>query len=408
MTLLWMNSGDMPRIGRVNEVERAFCINGLTITLEPVDENNFGVPAGWYPDPLGLPQLRWWDSQAWTEHTSEARAPIVIQPASSTPRSSFVDEDFPSRREQRERERRQSAFPQFADPFVDDFAQPEDDPLADVLADSLATEPEAEREELSAQPLLAMTLKELEPPLTDTVGDALPGPRRASAHTNAAPAASTLTALAEEEAPEREAVSTRTYTSAVWVIALMPAIQLIISTILVLTGFGSNTALFVLLALGPYFLSIFVAAFDRLQLVVWGHKNPASAWWALIPSPAYLIVRAIRTYRETGKGFAPLGAFAGAVTSVFAGILIVPGLIIAMLPGVFAAEAAGAVEAQALGLSGASIEVTCPTPPVLIGDEFTCTRVSSDGTTDSVVVQLARRNGWIAWDVVDWGNTVVR
>ncbi|HOB57662.1 MAG TPA: DUF2510 domain-containing protein, partial [Rhodoglobus sp.] len=27
------------------------------------------MPAGWYPDPLGLPQLRWWDAQAWTEHT---------------------------------------------------------------------------------------------------------------------------------------------------------------------------------------------------------------------------------------------------------------------------------------------------------------------------------------------------
>ena len=29
-----------------------------------------GVPAGWYPDPLGLPQLRWWDGNAWTEFTS--------------------------------------------------------------------------------------------------------------------------------------------------------------------------------------------------------------------------------------------------------------------------------------------------------------------------------------------------
>jgi len=78
-----------------------------------VDDNNFGVPAGWYPDPLGLPQLRWWDAQAWTEHTSEARAPIIIQPAT---RLGYADDDLiaeesrawddlPSRREQRERER---------------------------------------------------------------------------------------------------------------------------------------------------------------------------------------------------------------------------------------------------------------------------------------------------------------
>ncbi|MCS0499088.1 DUF2510 domain-containing protein [Protaetiibacter mangrovi] len=38
------------------------------------------VPAGWYPDPLGLPQLRWWDGQGWAEHTSEARRPLFAAP----------------------------------------------------------------------------------------------------------------------------------------------------------------------------------------------------------------------------------------------------------------------------------------------------------------------------------------
>ena len=36
-------------------------------------EDDVRVPAGWYPDPLGLPQLRWWDNHAWTEHISDAR-----------------------------------------------------------------------------------------------------------------------------------------------------------------------------------------------------------------------------------------------------------------------------------------------------------------------------------------------
>lgn len=27
------------------------------------------APAGWYPDPLGTPHVRWWDSYSWTEHT---------------------------------------------------------------------------------------------------------------------------------------------------------------------------------------------------------------------------------------------------------------------------------------------------------------------------------------------------
>lgn len=37
------------------------------------------VPAGWYPDPLGLPQLRWWDNHTWTDEISGARAPLVHQ-----------------------------------------------------------------------------------------------------------------------------------------------------------------------------------------------------------------------------------------------------------------------------------------------------------------------------------------
>lgn len=42
-------------------------------------ENLFTAPAGWYPDPLGIPQLRWWNSQGWTEQVSEALKPVFSQ-----------------------------------------------------------------------------------------------------------------------------------------------------------------------------------------------------------------------------------------------------------------------------------------------------------------------------------------
>lgn len=374
-----------------------------------VDDNTFGVPAGWYPDPLGLPQLRWWDSQAWTEHTSEARAPIVVQPATarvgfgeddqSSPLSyaapepvSRYEEELPSRREQRERERL-SEPRQFETPFPE-FAEYE-------------PEPDAVKEELSAQPLLAMTLKELEPPLTDTLDEATPGPKRASAHANAAPTASTLSALAEEEAPVRTAKQMKTYTSAVWAIALMPAIQLAANVLLITVfGLGNNLPLLLTVIIAPYFLAIFFAAFDRLVLQTWGHKRPASPWWAVLPEPVYLVARTFRTYRETGKGFVTLGVFGASVVAVFAGMLVLPGLLIGVLPGVFAAEVQASVQADARAL-GADITVTCPAPPLLIGDTFTCIRQTPDGETDSVAVQLERRNGWIAWQVVDWGPSVM-
>ncbi len=38
------------------------------------------VAAAWYPDPSGLPVLRWWDGQQWTEHTDPAPTHLPQQP----------------------------------------------------------------------------------------------------------------------------------------------------------------------------------------------------------------------------------------------------------------------------------------------------------------------------------------
>ncbi len=91
------------------------------------------IPAGWYPDPLGLPQLRWWDNHTWTDQISGARAPLVHQ---------LVD---------------------FADPVetqhhdtVHETAEPE---FADVGG------------EKTGEPTLASTLRELEAPLLDEAVD---------------------------------------------------------------------------------------------------------------------------------------------------------------------------------------------------------------------------------------------
>lgn len=363
-----------------------------------MDDINFGVPAGWYPDPLGLPQLRWWDAQAWTEHTSEARAPIVLQPST---RLGFADDDFaddddlpshdedlPSRREQRERERRENG---------------------DVLLTETETETDTVHDELSAQPLLAMTLRELEPPVGDTLDEETPGPKRASEHANTAPAASTLSALAEEyeEAPVRELKQTATYTGAVWLIAAMPLLQVLASIGLISGGLGNNLPLMLVVWLLPYLAVLGLAAYDRLVLQTWGFNRPASAWWAVLAQPGYLIARVLRTYRETGKGFAPIAVWAAAFTGVLVGIVAVPGVAISMLPDAFSSEIEQSVHADAAAL-GADLTVDCPpTPPVVVGDRFTCLATKPDGTSDSIVVSLQRENGWIAWRVGFWGNWVV-
>ena len=365
-----------------------------------MEDDTFGVPAGWYPDPLGLPQLRWWDAQAWTEHTSEARAPIVIQP---TTRVAYADEELPSRREQRERERAQALLE--VDETAGERAQREDE--ADLREGlQLHDDTDDASGELSAQPLLHATLRELEPPLSETADEQTPGPRRASFHQNAQQRqASAFSDFSEQRKP-REAPTKRTYTVAVWFIALMPLLQLAIAAVLILAGLGGNLPLMILVVVGPYAVILGIAAYDRLMLKLNGHENPASPAWALLTEPAYLLVRGLRTSQETGKGYAPLTIFAGALGLLLAAVIALPGLVISMFPVQFSNEAARTVVSSAAAL-GVELEVVCPAPPLLVGDGFTCLATKPSGDSDSIAVSLQRTNGWIGWQVDDWGVWVL-
>jgi hypothetical protein len=43
------------------------------------------APAGWYNDPLGIPQLRWWNGIGWTNHVQEVRAHNPCRSSRSAP-----------------------------------------------------------------------------------------------------------------------------------------------------------------------------------------------------------------------------------------------------------------------------------------------------------------------------------
>src|SRR5688572_12366177 len=101
---MWQSSGG--RVGLIDVRGRALA------------DDDVRVPAGWYPDPLGLPQLRWWDNHAWTEHTSDARQPMMAQETVVSARLAFKDDDeddvdekafddLPTRRQRREQEQPQ-------------------------------------------------------------------------------------------------------------------------------------------------------------------------------------------------------------------------------------------------------------------------------------------------------------
>lgn len=96
------------------------------------------VPAGWYPDPLGLPQLRWWDNHSWTEHTSDARQPIV-ETTLAEPLVAPSMQAQPMQAQPMQASRPEGSWPRlaFADdrPFADDTIDPADlaQPVHDLV-----------------------------------------------------------------------------------------------------------------------------------------------------------------------------------------------------------------------------------------------------------------------------------
>lgn len=175
------------------------------------------IPAGWYPDPLGGAQRRWWDSRSWTQY---------VQPVPATKR-------------------------------------PKPAPATEAPATQKASQ-------------------------SDYVPMAMP--TRASVST-------------KKSAPKVSA------TASVWMIALMPLIQL--AAILVLIFLLADFGRFVQAATGFVFLlwTAVLATQDRRSLLAAGHSETASPWWLLLSPLAYLIARTVKVRNTTGRGAAPLWTY---------------------------------------------------------------------------------------------------
>lgn len=553
-----------------------------------MSEDEYGrVPAGWYPDPLGLPQLRWWDNHAWTEHVSDARQPMVAQPAPTT----FADDDeLPTRRARRSAESAtdagetindrplahvlkalpapttesmpaliepEPAAPAFAaDPVVepvaetffapepaasepasstplfgaDPFAAPEPAPFtpppfaaeqAAQAAPQTAAPQQAAPQQAAPQQAAPQTEaprpaanpgfdiptsesamrdaqwipmqepREQQPAnapgpvsASSAVNHSAPGsvphapsqggwqpygadPRSAqsaghySAAQNSAPhpheqwGASPYYAqhaLFQDSAPQHPSAARygsapgtgsaagwgsapgapqyvpymqespvaamrrgammpgaagpvpHVHTGAAWAIALLPMVQLLLS-LLVVAAFTSGLDLPIITAiwLAPIPVVVALAYFDQRSLKRRGIDRTAGWWWSIIGAPVYLVMRAVSLARYSGAGFAPAAVFLLLVGLQVGAIIAVPGLLISAVPQLFAAEASNSIELNARSI-GTSAEVTCSgTPPLFIGQQYRCPAVNADGTTFVVTVSLQRANGWITWQVDDWG-----
>lgn len=414
-------------------------------------EEDGHVPAGWYPDPLGLPQLRWWDNHAWTEHTSDARQPMVAQ-ETVTAKLAYADDDD----EYLGREFREELHPQTgggapatetafatADPVLSLEAAPVVQQLVEevspglryaqehVIEDAPTSAPfllDTSYDDLLGVPIDPAEAQQATPRTTFAPSfafDAMPSfqvdPNAASGvgtftTTNFDPAAFSNfsyapSVLAEHDLSQpltRRAVMAENglsvNTGPIWIIALMPVIMLVLGLMFLVAGnAGSDSGLFAgIILFGSYIATVILAIIDRTMLRRMGHTRTANWDWAFLGAPVYLIARMSNVVRETGRGLRPFLTWSALTILLIGSAVAIPGIVMALAPGVFSDEAEQAISEQASAI-GASINATCPdVPPLLVGDTMVCSAVTSTKVAN-VTVSLQRKNGWIDWRVDDWG-----
>ncbi|MES2169391.1 MAG: DUF2510 domain-containing protein [Actinomycetota bacterium] len=373
-------------------------------------DDDVTVPAGWYPDPMGLPQLRWWNNHAWTELTTEARPPLVMQQQQSAPttRVLYADDELPTRRQQREQREREEEYVR------------------------LATDTGDERDAAAANSPLTTSLREIDPPAvagsddlvmaTATVPDRTAvdegdsgsaesfddvfQPRSATSAVSAPTAQHERSRTAEPEGVRSTSLPRLPVsTGPVWIIALLPLLQLVFG-LLVLVGLGSIIGIGFTISTfaAPYIIVIVLAIADRAMLIRAGHENPAHWGWAFLSAPVYLIARSAALIRTGNVGLGPLLVWVALGILQVGSVLVVPGMLISVFPSVFSTQASQSVSLASKSV-GAQLAVTCPDPtPLIVGSQFYCQATSPAGGHYQITVRLERANGWIDWRVDDWGD----
>jgi hypothetical protein len=374
-----------------------------------VYEGDVTVPAGWYPDPMGLPQLRWWNNQAWTELTTEARPPLVMQQPT---RLLYADDELPTRRQQREqREREEEQLRSATDHGDARDAASGQAPFATTLREIDAPASTTGQDSVAPENTVAMTtpaviqsdeLDDIEP---ETAFDDIFQPRSATTAVSAPTAQNQRARTADPGSSTQRSALPRValYTAPVWIIALLPLLQLVIG-LLVLVGFGAVSGIGFTVAafVGPYVAVVLLAIGDRTVLRHAGHERTAHWAWSFLSAPVYLIARSISLSRTGSLGLGPVLVWVALGMLQVASVLVVPGMLISVLPTVFSTQAEQSVASEAAIVG--KLDVDCPTtPPVLIGGRFDCA-ATSDGQTYHIAVSLQRANGWIDWRVDDWGG----
>ena len=308
-------------------------------------------PAGWYPDPNGTPQHRWWDGQTWTVHVQQAQAtgadmlalqsPANVISATSTSISQSTEgqstqaQSAQTQSPQAQGYTAQSAIgasptraaisaPQAAatavatpasaaTPYSSPTPYSAPVPASVPLPFSVPTPssvPGVSASDVPKKPKFDLTtlpgyVPEEETPVVEqrpTRGAKrsprvkesakAPGPRRSSGATPAA-------------APAPVAASAESWiTPSVWALALMPIIRaaIIVGGLYAWTTFEVSPVVAGVIALLPTLIAFSAANNDRKSLLARGFSGTPHPAWSIIGEWLYLGLRVAASRRQSNTG----------------------------------------------------------------------------------------------------------
>lgn len=298
------------------------------------------IPAGWYPDPAGSFQQRWWTGSSWTNDFAQYR-PTLIHAAPTIPVTAPAVQ----------------AQPQETNLYVAQQAAAAGS--SGIVAQSLGART-VDSQRIGGTPSFGQTSTltrepEVEVQQGTPAPFTLPAADRAPQTTVAQPNAGNATLIPVARVGNPFAVANegsafsadyqpfsslpsvrggvqdrpeRRYTGAAWALALSP---------LVLVGAGYAVASFApllytvflqgVLAFAYLLVVLLLAMADRRGLSVEGHDHTAPPALAFLTPLAYLLARSIYVTRETGRSaFAPLVLVVIVLGALGAAVVFVPGV----------------------------------------------------------------------------------
>lgn len=300
--------------------------NAMSIASSP-------IPAGWYPDPAGSFQQRWWTGESWTNDFAQYRPTLVH----SAPAPEVI---------------------------LNRGAQPQMASSAEYLQQQAAATTTAAQangqQGGSYTPTQTMTRQE---PTAFASAPATPAfrlpdddqpPQTTVAQPNAGNASliavapsyrmTTLDANAEQEYMPFGSIREEghqghrsnpelRYTLSIWLLAVLPALLLAgayaLATFMPVLYTTFAQVLMIVLFLVA---SVVLAAVDRRALRIDGHVSVASPGLALLTPLVFLPVRTVLTARETDRGtMAPLVLLLLIAAGIAAALVFVPGLVSLLL-----------------------------------------------------------------------------